>query len=340
MTKQTDNFFSTDIVVLNDEERTLVRRFLKLLEGVGESSILEIGKKLTDLERMSDAISRFPSMKEKTFFAGEKRSWQTLIEHLCSTNPDARMLSMPTKAILGRGFLVAKFQIFSAMTKIAINSSFEKSEIENIRTATLNIMFTLMAEDVYISILDSNLLNKNAREEIAVALVYLWEHRLDQNTLKFAPTLTNVWFERNKLAPVFGTMMGTSELFLLSSKLGDSWSQFTTQKLSNKIICQSLEEFLFGLSYEDILAVKSELKKQKQTATNKEQVFKFLQKDTELDDNDPKLFYSSYVKRRNDANARKRLSIEGPKNTLEDYYISFLFENKIASKEEQPDYTT
>ena len=52
---------STDIVVLNDHERTLVEYAFERLNEEYKSAVLEIGKKLMDLERMSAAISRFPS---------------------------------------------------------------------------------------------------------------------------------------------------------------------------------------------------------------------------------------------------------------------------------------
>lgn len=324
---------STDIVVLNDHERTLVEYAFERLNEEYKSSVLEIGKKLMDLERMSAAISRFPSIHETSVLAGEKRSQETLIETLCKTPSDARTLSMPTKAVLGRGFLVAKFHIFSALSKVASNSSFSEEEIEELRAATMNIMFTIMSEDVYISILDSNILDKQKQKKVANALTYLWEHRLDQNTTSFAPVLTRVWTARDTIAPVFGTMMGTSELFLLSSKLDDSWQSFMLAKLSNKTVGQSLEEFLFGISYEEILYVRNQLVSCKIPAMGREDVAKLLNKKLDFDNSDPRHFYSSYVQRRNNADARKRLNAAGPKNTLEDYYISFLFEKGLELKD-------
>ena len=62
---------STDIVVLNDHERTLVEYAFERLNGEYKSAVLEIGKKLMDLERMSAAISRFPSIHETSVLAGE-----------------------------------------------------------------------------------------------------------------------------------------------------------------------------------------------------------------------------------------------------------------------------
>lgn len=327
------DIISTDIVVLNNDEKILVENAFERLNGKYKNSVVELSKKLLDLERLSSAISRFPSIKETSVLAGETRSQKTLIENLCKTPTDSRMLSMPTKAILGRGFIVAKFHVFSALTKIAAKSLFPKKEIEILRNATLNIMFTIMSEDVYISILDSNLLSKEKRKDVADALTHLWEHRLDQNITTFAPVLTGVWYARDKLAPVFGTMMGTSELFLLSTNLDEKWQKFLLEKLPQKVIGQALEEFLFGISYEDILFVREQLSKKGVPVIGRDEVSGLLKRDFDFSNTDPRLFYASYVERHNNAGARKRLNIEGPKNTLEDYYISFLFENNMPVKQ-------
>lgn len=324
-----DKNLRVDFSFLNDSENCLINRSLERLHHKNNTSVLEIEKKLINLDRMSTAISDFPSIHETSVFAGEERSRHTLIENLCCTQPDSRMLSIPTKAIFGRGFLVAKLHAFSALTKIAANYSFPNEEIEALRTATMNIMFTLMSEDVYISILDANLLPKDKQAKVADALTYLWEYRLDKNITAFAPVLTSVWTVRDKIAPAFGTMMGTSELFLLSTELDETWGKFVTEKLSNTAVCQALEEFLFGISHEDILLIRNELSNRRLINITRDDAAKLLNRELDFKNIDARLFYTSYVQRQNNAIARKRLNVTGPKNTLEDYYISFLFENGL-----------
>ena len=65
----------------------------------------------------------------------------------------------------------------------------------------------------------------------------------------------------------------------------------------------------------------------------REDVAKLLNKKLDFDNSDPRHFYSSYVQRRNNADARKRLNAASPKNTIEDYYISFLFEKGLELKD-------
>lgn len=123
---------STDIVVLNDHERTLVKYAFEQLNEEYKSTVLEIGKKLMDLERMSVAISHFPSIHETSILAGQKRSQETLIETLCKTPSDSRTLSMPTKAVLGRGFLVANSIYFLPLPRSLQIHHFQKKKLKNL----------------------------------------------------------------------------------------------------------------------------------------------------------------------------------------------------------------
>ena len=77
------NIISTDIVVLNDDERQLVENSFTRLSAANEVYVLEMSKKLMNLERLSSAISCFPSIHETSVLAGEKRSEETLIDNLC-----------------------------------------------------------------------------------------------------------------------------------------------------------------------------------------------------------------------------------------------------------------
>ena len=104
-------------------------------------------------------------------------------------------------------------------------------------------------------------------------------------------------------------------------------------KMADPEIGQAMEEFLFGISYEEILYVRNQLVSCKIPAMGREDVAKLLNKKLDFDNSDPRHFYSSYVQRRNNADARKRLNAAGPKNTLEDYYISFLFEKGLELKD-------
>ncbi|MBN1616501.1 MAG: hypothetical protein JW875_04250 [Spirochaetales bacterium] len=330
---QVPDIGSTDIVVLNAQERALVNRVFENLRVYSPETMVGVATRVMDLERLSVSISRYPSMHESGALAGQLRSSETLIETLCAYSDGERLLTLPTKAILGQGFLVAKFHAFAAITKVALNSFFSDQDIQELRQATLNIMFTLMAEDVYMSLLDDPNLRPGVRRDVAESLAELWEHRLDPNVSSLAPVLDAVWTVRDQIAPNFGTMIGTSELLLLSIALDDTWQRFISSRLGDSDIASSMEEFLFGLSYEDISLIRKELKTRGLSAIGREEVPGIIGHKAALSNEDPRIFYRAYTQRRNNADARKRLQAAGPKKTIEDHYMQFIFEQNRMKKD-------
>ena len=115
---------SSDIIALNTQERELINRFFETMRIHSPETMVGVAARIMDLERLSVAISRYPSMYEQTSFYGQERSIRTLIDTLCTLNEGGKLLFLPTKAILGQGFLVAKFHAFSAITKVAQKSFF------------------------------------------------------------------------------------------------------------------------------------------------------------------------------------------------------------------------
>ncbi len=325
-TPQAPQQTSTDIVVLNPEERALVNRVFENLRVYSPETMVGVATRVMDLERLAVSVSRYPSMHERGIVAVPGGQTESLVETLCTIGDGERLLSLPTKAILGQGFLVAKFHAFSAITKVAVNSFFSDSDVQALRQATLNVMFTLMAEDVYLSLLDDPNLNPDVRRDVAESLAELWEHRLDQHVTGVAPVLDAVWNVRDKIAPNFGTMVGTSELLLISIALDDSWQKFISTRIGAPDVATAMEEFLFGLSFEDISLIRKELKSRGMSAIGRDEVPGIVGHRAALSNEDPKIFYRAYTQRRNNANARKRLGASGPKKTLEDHYMQFIFE--------------
>jgi len=330
-----DGTGSADIVVFDKDERTVIDQILKSLQAYAPGVLGNIADCITTLEQVATSVSRYPSIRRSTVLAGEHRSAETLIDTLCSNAPASRLLTLPTKVILGKSFLIAKFQTFSALTKIALNAFFEECDIQALRRITLRAMFALMAEDVYTTLLDNGALAIEIRKEIAELLTELWEHRLDEYSASFAPVLHKVWTARHKLAPNFGTMLGVSELFLLSMELDESWERFMIAKMADPEIGQALEEFLFGISYEKINFIRTILQERKLPALSREDAYRLLELKTDFPTDDPRGFYTSFIERKNNAESRRRLQVPGPKRTLEDLYIQFIFEEPKACQKKK-----
>jgi hypothetical protein len=327
-----DTVLSTALVVFTEQEFGLITTLLILLEKQNPEMRRNVLTRLHDLEELVSAISRFPSLLENRVVLGEARSRGSLIEDLLVRHDGDRMLHLPSKAVLGKGFLVTKYHTFDLLYRVAQRANAPDDLVTQLRLATTTLLFTIMAEDVYLNLLDSEALTVEMRRQAALMLIVLWEHRTDLLAKDSAPVLQGVWNARQHLLPVYGSMMGISELVLLSMNIGgeggDTWEKFIKTRLPEKRVTMALEEFLMGLSYEQIIRLRTMLREQKIAAINRDEVESFLGEPMDSKSNtDPRDFYMLYTVRRDNARTRKRLGFPGPHNTLEDYYLSFSLKN-------------
>ena len=317
----------TGIVVFTERQAKLIETLQNALKS-DETELEPINKRVEDLKRLAAAIAKFPSLLERTNLTGGTRTPSSLIDSLISSKREGdTTLQLPSKATLGKGFLVTKLHLFSSIEKVAHNAALDKKIITAIHDETISMMFLLLAEDVYLNLIHDNTLPMNSRRQLAISLLLLWEHRADQNISDISPVLQSVWKARTRLAPAFGTMMGTSELIMISFQLDEQWSEFIKTKLGEPGVNQAMEEFLFGISYEQISKLKNILRERGIAAIGRDEVSSFLGADVKTNvSEDYRDFFQQYSLRRDNARARKRLDLPGPHKTLEDYFISFVMD--------------
>ena len=324
-----EDIIQTGIIVFTDYQQKLIDRLSTALAQNAPERIERLQDRIKDVTNLAQAIAHFPSLLERANTTTSTRTPEALVETLISYQEDGdTTLHMPSKAILGKGFLVAKIHTFFSMSKLAKNyACMSDKEVKEYSDETISMMFTLMAEDVYLSLIKDKDISLDIRRELANLLIILWEHRSDQTINDVAPVLQSVWSARRKLAPAFGTMMGTSELLMVTMQMDDQWNNFIREKLADPDVTQAMEEFLFGVSYEQILRLKGILRDQGVKSISRDEVSAYLGERVKTDINlDYRDFYLLYTVRRDNARARRRLHLPGPKNTLEDHFFKFIME--------------
>ena len=116
--------------------------------------------------------------------------------------------------------------------------------------------------------------------------------------------------------------------------MDEQWSAFIKTRLSDPGVNQAMEEFLFGISYEQITRLKNILREKGIAAIGRDEVSNFLGTDVKTNmSEDYRDFFQQYSLRRDNARARKRLDLQGPHKTLEDYFISFVMEQNRKKQE-------
>lgn len=312
--------------IFTERQARLINDFIPMVEAVDKEKAEVFKKRIHDLEKLGKSVALFPSLLEKHEIAGGVRTPTLLIESLIKhQNYGDAVLQLPSKAILGKGLLVARMHTFSSMAKYAHHMGEHEDFSKAFDTETVSSMFSLLVEDVYLNLIRDDTQPMDFRREWAFSLLLLWEHWNDQTVESVAPVLQSVWTARRKLAPAFGTMMGTSELLLISMQMDDQWVSFIKNELGTPGVSQAMEEFLFGISYEQISKLRDILKTKGIPAIGRDEVSNFLgqhvKSDAGLDYRD---FYSMYTVRRDNARSRARFNVNGPHKTLEDYFIQFI----------------
>lgn len=320
------------ITVLTTNEKILYDELMTYIKEKDPERFETLEDRMKDLRELAASIENFPSLLERHKTLTEVRTPQLLINSLIKHQiAEDSTLQLPSKAVLGKAYIVSKIHTFSSLSRISEQLEAPASLTQALKLETTTIMFTLMAEDVYINLISDKNQPEEFRRQWALALILLWEHWNDQTIESVAPVLQSVWLARRKLAPAFGTMMGTSELLQISIQMDDQWIQFIREKMGDKEVSLAMEEFLFGISYEQIKKLREILKSKGIPAIDRNEVSSFLGEHIKANAGmGYRDFYTLYTVRRDNARARSRMNLEGPHQTIEDYFIKFTTEqNKL-----------
>ncbi|MDR0589824.1 MAG: hypothetical protein LBG25_04710 [Spirochaetaceae bacterium] len=311
------------MVALKETEELLVREIEAYLDSQFPEDAALVRQRFICLRALGEAVSAFPSVREAHTLRGVFRDEEKLIEALCDFMPSARLLHIPTKIVATRSYLVAKAHAFSLLSILAHN--IDRFYIP-IRKIIFSIICTIMTEEVYLSFLSDPAFSEKIKFRLANDLICLWDSGTDPRAVQHLPALEALWMARDAAPPSFGTMDGASELIRISLDLEKDWRDFLVSQTANDETRWALEEFLFGLSYEEITEVRSRLSRFGISAVNYDEIPSFLGSKpsyTEVTNADPRGIYDFYVDRRDMAAFRKRISAPGPKRPLEEIYLRY-----------------
>lgn len=310
-----------ELIKLNESEEKLVGAAIEQLRECNPQEADIVGKRFEDLRALGDAISRFPSVRDSQSLRGIFRDGDTLAQSLRTFSRSSRLLHTPTRIVAARSYLVAKTHAFSLLSMVSCDIPGLQ---DSIRSVVFSIVCSLMAEDVYLACLDDQTFPNDKKDLLAADLVRLWDSGSDPRASEHVPALQSLWAARDAAPPIFGTMDGSSEMIRISLDMGEDWQDFLLQKLHDIEIRSALEEFLFGLSYEEINNVRMRLVRFGISSVGKEEVRSYLGNQPNYSivvDSDPRCIYDFYVERRDATVARIRDNKPGPKKPLEELYL-------------------
>lgn len=308
---------------LNNEEKDLVEKIGIYLDSRDSQESALVRHRFDCLAVLGAAISRFPSVRESQKLRGVERSQEHLVAALCSFASPSHLLHIPARVVAARSYLVAKYQAFSLLHILAGDREEFRRPLRNI---ILSVIHILMAEQVYFSCLEEPEFSQAIKFNLANDLVSLWDSGTDARSIEHLPALDDLWTARDSNPPAFGTMGGTSELLRITMNMGKDWQEFLLAHVSVSETKFALEEFLFGLSYEELITVRSRLVKSGISAVGHDEIPSYLENKPSygiINSSDYRAMYNFYVDRRDAARFRQRLSAPGPGRALEEIYLKY-----------------
>ena len=311
--------------VLSEEEEFLIGKIEGWLKEKNPQDYTLVTERFRRLRNLGNAVFDYPSIKETQFVRDILVNENQLTESLLFFSAASHLLRIPTKVAAFRSFLIAKFHTFSLLAKLTKENNDLHIPVKNI---TFAVVFTLMAEDVYFSCLEDPGFSYKTKSKLTHDLIALWDSGTDPRSIHHLMALSSLWTARDSAPPSFGTMDGTTELLRISIDMGTEteWEDFLKEESTNAKTRWALEEFLFGLSYEEILQVRNRLKRYGISSVSHDEVRSYLGSKPSysvVNDYDPRAIYDFFIERREACTLRKRVSAPGPLNTLEEIYLKY-----------------
>jgi len=297
------------------EQASVVRAHLDRLERV--ATVL----------RDSPAIASLASSVRRTRDGGA-----ALLDLLCDVPAHDFDMHIPSEAVLGQAYLVSKINFFKAVD-YALQTTDTPAELrERVRTEIAQSIYSKMAEEIFTSLLTDPSSPREAKLRVGGWLFRIWEDRLLAEVDDFAPVLEAAWLARDRVQPVLGTMLGTSELMRLIQEARDPQfiDHFTTSEIDTEQM-QAFEEFLFGLAHEQIVELRAHLVAAGKAAVSCEQARELLGVERarwSVERHGPQALFASYRQRKVQANYRALTNTPGPKRTAEEYVMMAFLERR------------
>ena len=310
-------------------ERTLLHRALDVVGAASPKQRAELEGMLGRLGTLAALIRDAPSMSASWDEGGRRTfSVESLMEQLCRVHDYDLDLHIPTKAVIGQAYLIAKINLLKALGYMLAAASAPKELAEEVDHEIAQSIYTKLAEELFIAIVTDAAGERRVRMGAARFLYRIWEQRLLIEIDDFAPLLESAWVARSKLLPVLGTMLGTHEVFRLFKEARDKrfLDYFGEDEVAEEQLL-AFEEFLFGLSHEEIARIRTTMTNEGKAVISLEEARALLghAEPAPSHVSGAPALYTSYKKRRVNAQHRELTGAPGPKKTAEEYVmIAFL----------------
>jgi len=289
---------------------------------------------LRSLPPVAESIHACPSVLQDHTLGGHGRNADSLIDALCKNGNLNMEFLMPTGAILGRAFVIAKLN-FSKGLAYLLDSAGEpaRDAAEQVKEMIGDTIFSKLAEELLTAAITNPNNDSHLKRAAAKRLILMWNDRLRLPVGEFPTALLSAWKARGKVRAIFGSLIGVTEVFsLIQAECESGFVNYFVREHVTVDESDAFREFLFGISYEELEQLKQYMEEQQLSVITPEQVGALLQNPVlppHLGDPSAEQIYNSYRRRCIRADYRAIAGTPGPRKTAEGYIMEALLPKEV-----------
>ncbi len=318
---------------LDERERALMAAALGWLAGESAPREALLRANLARLGRLAEVIrDSAPIATSWSAMRFGEAPGEALADLLCRVPGYDLELHLPTRAVIGQAYLVAKINLFKAVGYALANG--DPALRERAEAEVAESVASKMVEELLVAVVTDRAGERAIKGRAAELLFRVWDERLTAEVDDIAPLLASAWEARNRVRPVLGAMLGAQEVFRLFRETRDErFLDYYTAETVPEEEMEAFEEFLFGLTHEDIAALRRHLSEARVSCVTPEDARRVLGpgRDGWADEvTGPGALYTSYRRRWTTAASRVLTGAPGPKKTAEEYVLAAWLRRGLA----------
>jgi hypothetical protein len=315
------------------QEFARLREVVPVIAELDEESRREVTECLRQAGRslppVGEAILACPDIFGHQRLGPRERSAESLIDALMKCEELSMEFLMPTSAVLGRAFVLAKLNFLKALAYL-LEGAGDRARAAAIvvREIAGDTVFSKLAEELLSGAISNPQNPDDLKRAAAQKLLVMWSDRLRTPIGEFQPVLRSAWRARGKVRAIFGTMIGVNEVFsLIQAECESRFVNYFARDHVTSDEREAFREFLFGLSYEELTQLHAYMEEHALSVITPAEVKSVLSNRPQppvLGDASPEQIYSSYRRRRIRAEYRAISGTPGPRKTAEGYIMESL----------------
>ena len=310
-----------------------LRQLLQALPELDERTLDDLSECFRQAARslppVAEAIEACPSVLGQQRLGGRERTAESLVEALCHRGGLHVDFVMPTAAILGRAFVLAKINFLKALGYLLDGAGQRAKPAASIaRVLVQEAVISKLAEELLMGAVANPHNTLDLKRAAAQKLIGMWNDRLALPVGEFPPVLLSAWRARVKVRAIYGTLIGVNEVFsLIQAECESRFVNYFARDAVTSDERDAFREFIFGLAYEEIEQLRSYMETHSMRMITPEKVSEVLSgshRSAIIGQPSPEEIYSSYCRRRIRAEYRAISGNPGPRKTAEGYIIEAL----------------